>query len=340
MILARAPLRINDIGGWTDTWFCESGRVLNIAVSPKVEVEVSLSPNVDNREDRVLVHAKNYGEVFRIRPGYPEKSPHPLLQQTLSALPIPENIMLDISIFCRIPGGSSTGTSASVCVALIGALSKVSGISSSAKTIAYLAHSIETEKMGLQSGIQDQIAASFGGICLIDMVRYPQAEIHRLDIDKNTAEDLERRLCLIYLGRSHISSAIHEKVIAFLEKKGPGFKPLQHLKDCVEKARDSLLNGNLEKFGEVMIENNMYQKALHPDLISSEAEAVIHIAKKHGAKGWKVNGAGGPGGSLTLLGSGDSYRRQKMVEEITALGKGITPYSVSLSPAGLQVWET
>ncbi len=50
-----------------------------------------------------------------------------------------------------------------------------------------------------------------------------------------------------------------------------------------------------------MIENTEAQARLHPALISPEAASVIEIAKAHGALGWKVNGAGGDGGSLTIL---------------------------------------
>jgi D-glycero-alpha-D-manno-heptose-7-phosphate kinase len=40
VIHARAPIRVNDIGGWTDTWFAGEGKVLNLAVMPAVEVQI------------------------------------------------------------------------------------------------------------------------------------------------------------------------------------------------------------------------------------------------------------------------------------------------------------
>lgn len=340
MIISRAPLRINDIGGWTDTWFAEKGYVLNTAVSPCVEVKASVFPNKSLRPDRVLIRAENYGDVFRVTPEHPAPVPHPLLQQAVGVFPVPKEIMLDVSIFCGIPGGSSTGTSASVCVSLIGLMARVTGISSSSMDTAYLAHKVETEKMGLQSGIQDQIAAALGGLCFIDMFRYPQADVTRLDIEDSVIRELDRRMRLIYLGRSHKSSAVHEKIIAFLEKEGPRYQLLEDLKNCAHKARESLLEGDLERFGAVMTENNTCQKALHPDLISRDAAAVIDIAKSYDAAGWKVNGAGGPGGSLTILGSKDDYQRRNMLKAVASLGKGIAHYPVSISPVGLQVWET
>ena len=63
-----------------------------------------------------LVRADNYGDIFRINPERPDYKTHPLLQGALNSLPIPKELELDISIHSEVPAGSSTGTSASVCV--------------------------------------------------------------------------------------------------------------------------------------------------------------------------------------------------------------------------------
>ncbi len=88
-----------------------------------------------------------------------------------------------------------------------------------------------------------------------------------------------------------------------------------------------------------MIENNECQRALLPELISSEADAVIEVAKQSRASGCKVNGAGGRGGSLTILAGPDDGHRRKMLQDIISLGKGIRLLPAFLSPLGLTVWE-
>jgi D-glycero-alpha-D-manno-heptose-7-phosphate kinase len=50
-----------------------------------------------------------------------------------------------------------------------------------------------------------------------------------------------------------------------------------------------------------MIANTEAQQSLHPDVVGTDARRVIDFAARHGAIGWKVNGAGGDGGSLTIL---------------------------------------
>ena len=340
IIHARAPIRVNDIGGWTDTWFSGEGKVLNLAMSPKVEVEVAVFENHSGRKDRAHVHAVDYGDRFRIDPDEPGFDRHPLLEGALNSLPVPHDVDIEVTLRSHVPGGCSTGTSASVCVALLGALDRLTGPGRSREAIASLAHRVETEKLGLQSGIQDQLCAAHGGASFIHMRDYPGADVESLALEEDLLAELDQRLHLIFLGRAHTSSVLHEKVIALLENRSAGFEHLETLRRLANEAREALLGGDLEAYGEVMIRNHECQRSLHPDLISPEADRVITLARAHGAPGWKVNGAGGSGGSLTLLSGADLDQRDRMIREIEGLGLGIAAIPVSLDRAGLEVWES
>jgi D-glycero-alpha-D-manno-heptose-7-phosphate kinase len=339
LVHARSPLRVNDIGGWTDTWFAEEGWVLNLAIAPPVEVQIKAFENKENRKKRVLVHTENYGESFWVNPEKPSRSPHPFLQHIIARIPLPEHLKLEINLFSPVPAGISTGTSASVCVALLGALSFLKEKSLALKEIVSLAHRVETEDLKQQSGVQDQICAAYGGVCFIHMYRYPRARVEKMLLEPRVWEELDRRLCLIYLGKPHLSSAIHEQVITRLEKKGLEWQTLERMKQLPLTAKAHLLDGDLESYGEVMVENNECQRSLFGGLVSKEADAVIAVAKKHKAPGWKVNGAGGKGGSLVILANKDDGLKRRMLQEIVALGKGIRPLSASLSSTGLEAWE-
>lgn len=339
VIHAQAPLRVNDIGGWTDTWFAKEGNVLNVAVGPLVEVQIKVFKNEENKKKRVKVNTENFGETFWMDPEKPSSVLHPLLQHTISSMLMPRDLGLEISLFSPVPAGISTGTSASVCVALLGALDYLTGQTHSAGEIAFLAHKIETEKLKQQSGIQDQVCAAYGGICFIHMDRYPQARVQKLELSEKVWKELERRLCLIYLGQPHYSSVIHEEVIALLEKGGPQRKHLERLKDLAGRAKELLIRGDLETYGEVMVENNECQRGLCAQLVSEKADWVIQVARKHKASGWKVNGAGGRGGSMTLLGHSDDVLRREMIREINSTGGGIRSLPLFLSYTGVSAWE-
>ena len=307
-----------------------------MAVTPAVKVRIKVSENRAKKENRVLIQAENFGDTFRVNPDRPDYKTHPLLQGALNSLPIPEDIELTISIHSEIPAGSSTGTSASVCVALLGGLDRLSPEQHSLDEIVSLAHRVETEKLKLQSGIQDQICAAYGGVCFIQMERYPRSDIEKLELDSQVREEMDRRLCLVFLGEAHSSTALHEEVITLLSRKGPQFKMIEKMRILAAQGRDLLLEGDLDSYGQVMIQNNECQRALHPELIPEEADLVIQTAKKYHAVGWKVNGAGGKGGSISLLSSPEERLTQKMLDEIGGLGKGIRSIPVSISPSGLK----
>ncbi len=311
--------------------------MLNIAVKPRVEVRIQLFENHLRKRERVRIHAENYGETIVLDPEKPDFRRHPILQGAVNSLPIPEEVELMIALSSLVPGGSSTGTSAAACVALLGGLAAASGQELNLADAASLALRVETDKLGLQSGIQDQLCSAYGGICFIDMKQYPAADVQKLSLDEHVKEELAQRLALVYMGSSHSSSALHEEVIAFLETKSAGYDALRTLKELAGEAREHLIRGDFASFGDAMVRNNECQRSLHAGLISGRADDVISIAKRHEAAGWKVNGAGGEGGSLTILGSRGKAERDKMLDEIEALGKGIRPVSIGLEDTGLDV---
>ena len=335
---AIAPTRICDNGGWTDTWFAEYGSIFNIAVSPYCEVQLCVFPRSDDRP-RIVINAENYGDRYSRELGQPWQK-HPLIEATLEMLPPPSDIALEISLFSTMPPGASTGTSAAITVALLGALDRLTEGQLSKAEIALLAQQVETVKLGGQCGVQDQLAAAYGGISLIDMHAYPQATVQTLQLSPTILLELEQRLSLIYLGVSHSSTAVHEKVIRHLEDSGPQAREIEALRQTAKPAADALERGDIVGFGRTLIQNTEYQRDLHPALISPAAQSIIDIAQAHGALGWKVNGAGGDGGSVAILGAARADVRRSMLREILAESALFAKIPVTLSPRGLTVWES
>jgi D-glycero-alpha-D-manno-heptose-7-phosphate kinase len=337
LIRSRAPIRLCDCGGWTDTWFARHGAVFNIAVSPYAEVQLRAETATPGA-GRIVIHAENYGERYTLdRAARWQK--HPLLEAAIASMRVPDDLSLEIAIRSDAPSGASTGTSAAITVALIAALDALTPGRLTPPEIAAAAHRVETDLLNQQSGIQDQLASACGGVSFIEMHAYPHATVTPLPVSAELAGALEQRLALIYLGRSHHSSQVHEMVIAALEAAGPECAPLNDLRACAARAREAVLAGDLAGLGRAMTANTEAQGRLHAALISAEAAQVIEIAKAHGAAGWKVNGAGGEGGSLTLLCGADSRANRAMlraVEQASALFKNIP---IRLSREGVKVWS-
>jgi D-glycero-alpha-D-manno-heptose-7-phosphate kinase len=337
---ARAPVRVCDLGGWTDTWFMPpgQGRVCNIAVSPFVGVQVA----VDDRAARdapVVLDVADFGDRYGFEPGG-EPGRHPLLEQTVAEMGVPGDVSIEVTVHSEMPPGCGTGTSAAVAVALIAALDGLTPLRMGPSEIARTAHRIETERLGLQSGVQDQLAAAHGGVCSIRMTEFPLAVVQPVHLPEKLAWELERRLALVFLGTAHRSSDVHQKVIARLVEAQGASAELDALRRAAERGERALVGLDLEDFGRAMIANTEAQESLHPDLVSERARQVIALAREHHASGWKVNGAGGDGGSMTVLCGPAAGDCRRLVRAVDQLGGGARVIPVALSPRGVRRWDS
>ncbi len=338
IINSVAPIRICDNGGWTDTWFAGRGKIFNIAVYPYAEVQVEVT-RYEGEGRQIVIHAENYGERYVRDPDKPGWDRHPLLEAAIERMRIPRDLAFRVTIYSEAPAGASTGTSAAVTVALIGALDQLTPGRLSLHEIAYTAHAVEVEMLKQQCGIQDQLCSAFGGINFIDMHQYPLATVSPIHVPNSIWWELERRLTLVFLGRSHNSSDVHLRVINELNTEGHDAKKLEDLRLTAERSRDALSAGDFAAFGRAMIENTEAQGRLHSDLISERASRVIEIARAHGAIGWKVNGAGGEGGSVTILNNHISSVKRQMIKEIEEEDATFRNIPIYLSRFGLRTWQ-
>jgi len=339
IVNASAPVRICDNGGWTDTWFAGEGKVTNIAVYPFVEVQMKVREHAGGSE-RITICAEDYGDRYTIAEPRGDYGKHPLLEAAMDFMEIPADVAIEVSIHSEVPAGASTGTSAAVSVALIGTLDTLTPGGMTPGEVAASAHRIETELLKLQSGIQDQLASAHGGINFIEMHAYPHATVHPVRVSDGLWRALDSRLSLIFLGESHSSSAVHEMVIQRLEASGPGAPELVPLREAARKAAEALRADDLDAFGHAMIANTEAQRALHPKLVGARHRQVIAIAEAHDAVGWKVNGAGGDGGSVTILSGPDATRKRAMVRAIEASDAKFRNIPITLSRFGLRVRES
>jgi D-glycero-alpha-D-manno-heptose-7-phosphate kinase len=338
LITAVAPIRVCDCGGWTDTWFAGHGQVFNIAVAPYVEVQVAASP-APGGPGRVEVLLADTGERFPASRTEAPWGPHPLIEAAVAHMRLPRDLSVEVTIASGVPPGAATGTSAALAVALVGALDWCAGGRMQPAEVAAAAHAVEVDRLAQQSGIQDQLCAAFGGVSFIEMPAYPRSVVSRVEMSDAARWELEGRLVLVYLGRSHQSTDVHRRVIERLEREGYGADALDRLRAAAARARAAAASGDLEELGRAMQANTEAQAALHPALVSADARQVIDAARALGAVGWKVNGAGGDGGSLTLLAGPTIASRRELVTAIERAERGWRVIPTHLSPHGLRVWE-
>ena len=332
-IHCEAPVRICDIGGWTDTWFAGHGAVFNIAVTPYVEVQITIYKQ--DEEERVTLHLENYNDTYSLDPDKIVYGKHPIIEAAIDTMVIPRDISLEINIFSKAPAGASLGTSAAVCVALIGALDALTPDRLTPHELAVLAHSVETEKLGLQSGVQDQLCSAYGGINFIHIHAFPHSNVTSINAAEDLRQELEKRLALIYIGTPHNSSEVHKKVIADLGGDAGKDPRIEKLRKLAAEARDAFSKSNLETLGQVMNRNTEVQRKLHPELVCEKFAEIIEIANFFEVSGCKVNGAGGDGGSVTILANSDIVKKKNLLHTLEK--KGYDSIPVSLSSNGVRI---
>ena len=337
VINAVAPTRICDVGGWTDTHFAKHGAVFNIAVYPYVEIQIHSLPIAETKA-RVVINAENFGDSYSLNPGNVIYDKHPLIEAAIKTMKLPNDIALKINIFSYAPPGASMGTSAAVSVALTGALDALTLGRLTPHEVAALAHSIETKELGLECGVQDQLASVYGGINFIEIDKFPHTNVTNLKIPDNIWWELEQRLLLTYIGKPHQSSEIHKMVIADLGNEPHKDPRLEQLRKLAYQSKDALYEGDFARLGGIFNENIKVQEALHKNLICDSFKEILSIANDFDAIGCKVNGAGGDGGSVAILTNGDMNKKRELKKALIQHNFQILP--IYLSRRGLRIWKT
>lgn len=330
IVKAWAPNRILDFGGWTDTWFAGHGSVLNFAITlySQVIVKTRARPGVSiiiQEAGREVVDIPAAGEVL-----YDGK--YDLLKAAVTAMGIDK---LDVNIYSDVPAGCGTGAAAASSVALLGALAYLADRHYTPHEVAALTHEIETKELGIESGVQDQIAAAAGGIGFHLIDPYPKVASSPVRLPREVIWELESRLLLVYAGERHHSGELHKIVISDYQAGNPqAVQAMQTLRETPRQGAGALYRGNLEEFAIAMNCNNAAQKALHPAIATPQLEQIEAKARTAGAIGFKINGAGG-GGSICILCATDT--RREVETTVKEAGYQLLPFHFDWE--GLRVWQ-
>jgi D-glycero-alpha-D-manno-heptose-7-phosphate kinase len=144
-----------------------------------------------------------------------------------------------------------------------------------------------------------------GGVGLLAIGPYPDVRHEAIVVPARAASELDERIVTVVFG-AHDSSQVHADVINAMVGCGGAEhdrarQALRRLSALAGDAASALADGAIDQWGEVLVASTEAQRSLHPGLVGPAHQAAIKVARSQGAMGWKVNGAGGDGGSLTVL---------------------------------------
>jgi D-glycero-alpha-D-manno-heptose-7-phosphate kinase len=316
---SKAPLRIGLAGGGTDVSPYSDlygGAILNAAISlyayatiePVNENKIILSA-IDRQEEQDFTHGNGLsldgklnllkGVYNRIRKDY--KMPETGFR---------------LSTFVDAPAGSGLGTSSTLVVAIVGAFSEMLRLPMGEYDIAHYAYEIERKDLNLAGGKQDQYAATFGGVNFMEFYENDKVVVNPLRIKQQNLFELENNLLLYYTATNRDSGKIIEQQAKnVVNKQMASIEAMHQLKQQAQMMKEALLKGRLHEIGEILDFGFQQKRKMAEGITNSLMEEIYETAKKAGATGGKISGAGGGGFMIFYCPANSKYQVIKSLEK-------------------------
>jgi len=286
VIITKTPFRISFVGGGSDlAAFYEhhAGAVLSTSINKYMYI----SSHHFFEEDKIRTKYSQTETVSNI-----SELKHPILREALQRFNIKGG--LEISSIADVPSGTGMGSSSSFTVGLLHNLHAVKNQLATKENLAAGACEIEIDLLQEPIGKQDQYAAAYGGLNLIEFLPDGHVSVNPLYLPKENYHALQDNLVMYYIGNQRSASAI----LAEQRKNTSEADKMNALKQMVALVydlRDALMKGNLDDMGNILHENWMLKQSLASGISNPMINEVYNIAMKNGALGGKLLGAGGGG---------------------------------------------
>lgn len=327
---AKSPVRISFGGGGSDLthyFFNAGGAVINAAVSlyahAALHIRLDGSIKIHSRDLDATLEATDLQEALKGNEKFG------LIQAVLKT--IHPDFGFDLYLHSDFPMKSGLGGSAVVAASILGCFNQFRRDKWDLYEISELAYQAERLYLGVAGGWQDQYATVFGGINFMEF-RAEQNVIHPLRISRDVMLELEESLILCDTGTVHESGDIHKDQKAELDK-GDMRNLVKQNVDLTFRMRDQLLRGRLLEFGQTLDQAWQLKRQFSQKISNSHLDAIYDNAKKNGAIGGKLLGAGGGGFFLFYV---PSQYKNGLMDAMQSSGNTVRPFR--FEPEGLRSW--
>ena len=287
MIISRTPLRMSFVGGGSDMpgfYRRYGGAVLSTAIDKYVYVNINRKFDGGIR----LAYSKTE-EVDAV-----EQVEHRLVRAAFECLGLKGGV--EIATIADIPSrGTGLGSSSTFTVGLINAISAYTGRYIAPDNLGRLGCEIELERCGEPIGKQDQYAAAFGGLNLIEFMADDSVAVSPIIMPKGKREALERQIVVFYTGITRSASNILKQQSEAVASEESKRAALIRMVALTYQLRDELQRGNLAAFGEILHQNWNLKKTLAKGVSSEQIDGWYAKGLAAGATGGKILGAGAGG---------------------------------------------
>jgi len=287
MIIVRSPLRITLGGGGTDlpSYYRDHGGFLVAAAIDKyvyITLHKTFQPG----------YIVEYSELERVERANDIK--HPIVRAAIELVGTDDRI--EIASMADIPAGTGLGSSGSFTTALLRALHTRQRNVISPHALADQACHIEIDLLREPVGKQDQFIAAYGGVTCFEFNKDDSVTVNAAAIGHEVLDNLEDGLCLFFTGYTRAASAIlKDQDDKSKAKDGSIIDNLHYVKDLGRQSHKALVAGDLPRFAQLMDEHWQYKKKRSGDMSNHKIDEWYEVAKRSGALGGKLIGAGGGG---------------------------------------------
>jgi D-glycero-alpha-D-manno-heptose-7-phosphate kinase len=287
MILSRAPVRFSLGGGGTDLpSYCDAHGGFLVAAA--IDKYIYVAANKRFYPNTLLKYAKTE-EVERI-----EDIHHPLFREALRLVPVPPGVEL-VSI-ADLPANSGLGSSSSFTVALVNALHAYRREFVATEQLAREACQIEIDILKEPIGKQDQYISAYGGITAFTFEPGGGVTVERVPMKTEVVEDLEMNLLVFYSGiERRASDVLREQKKTIAGNKDDAVERMHRIKALGYETKRILTTGSIDQYGDLLHEHWMNKRKLAANMTDGTIDEHYEAARKAGAIGGKLMGAGGGG---------------------------------------------
>lgn len=284
MIIVQTPLRISLFGGGTDfpSFFKEEGGcVLSTAIDKYIFV--TIKKRFDNKLRIGYTKTEMVDDIREIK--------HDLIREALWKTKIDHGV--EVTTMGDIPSeGSGLGSSSTVTVGSLHAMYTYNGEIVPTERLAKEACEIEVSTLGKPIGIQDQYIASYGGFRFLEFLPDENVACEKVKISERIKRELNNNLILFFTGITRSSSSILEEQKQNISNRLP---TLRRMKELAKQARIELESGNIDAIGTFLEEGWQLKKQMANGISNGTIDEMYQKARRAGAQGGKITGAGGGG---------------------------------------------
>ena len=289
MIISQTPYRVSFAGGGTDLpayYRREFGAVLSVTIDQHIYV------TLHRRFESTIRVSYSRTEVARTI----DDVQHELVREAMRMVEIDEP--LEITTIGDVPSGTGMGSSSSLTVGLLTALYGYQHRIVSPKLLAERACRVEIDILNKPIGRQDQYAAAFGGLNYFRFNPDDTVDVEPVPCRAETLAELEQRALLLYTGQTRDANLILEQQSNIAEDR---FGVFRAMRDLADEMRHALAGeGDLDRFASLLHEGWELKRSLGCGISNDQINEWYTVARRAGAVGGKLLGAGG-GGFVLLI---------------------------------------